>query len=223
MARIRQLVALDIIIFILISVFVVAAIFNYYDRPGITFSYSYKFANNGTLIDLNRNTTSEATAIWKIALNFTTLDVISAQTAINVSAIARVLDDNPHEGVQIIFPTALPISNPQYNDGHAAPATIDLQKSTTDAKLFTGSTELTYRDEGDKCVFVREIALIVQEEFPLCPEGAQPVIHISSADSKFQFETNKVTISLAYLAAGLTFVAFRQMISGFGKRWAVSS
>jgi hypothetical protein len=60
---------------IVLTIFLIFGCIFYYDRPEKTIPFSYAYGVNGTLLDLNTNTTSvDVPTLWKIALNFTTKD-----------------------------------------------------------------------------------------------------------------------------------------------------
>lgn len=184
--------------------FVSVGLYEYFiHRDEINYNATTDFKNIVKFYDQN-GTLVSANSTWDVASNWTSKDVLSAQTWIDISIIARPTDDLPHnQEVAMYFPSAH-TEKPEYQNGHLVNAQAPLKETFPNSRNYTGFVKIRYQSEGDKCMILVEPSLDAKDRYPNCPSNFEPVIHISAADSKFQYETNKVNTFIIWLGVGFS-------------------
>lgn len=159
---------------------------------------------------------------WSISYNFTA-SVISAQNNLNVTIIAMptkdYLDRYPEKfkdvsnlSILVHLPEAMP-DTPQFEDGHML-AEIVTVKYDDKRKLFEGKTRIKYLSDGYKYASITENEQIIATLKKY--DGQDPLIYISSADSKFQYDNNKTILTLTLVFLALTVFALRSFVESVG-------
>lgn len=159
---------------------------------------------------------------WSISYNFTA-SVISAQNNINVTIIAiptqeyhdrypEKFKDVSNLSILVHLPEAMP-DTPQFEDGHMLAEVVTV-KYDDKHKLFEGKTRIKYLSEGYKCASITENEQIIAT-YKKC-EGQDPLIYVSSADSKFQYDNNKNILALTLVFLALTIFALRSFVESVG-------
>jgi hypothetical protein len=104
-------------------------------------------------------------------------------------------------------------SQPTYNKyGGENISQIDLHKEADGT--YRGGDTIIFDYEGDKCFTAAPQPPPTVKG--LCHEGQEPIIHISSADSLFQLQTQHVTIALTWAFGAFTVILIREFVMGFG-------
>ncbi len=191
---------------------------------------AYYFLYNEKIVDNHSITLTQHGQVWDVRVNFTSYSVFSAQTELTVDVIATPDDNKFHPDVSILFLTAVdPV--PQYFMGSVqnveVPLTFDSEKG-----WYKGTGNIMFTSEGPKCVRLSAKSLKTNDnssspydnatairypgQCPFINEKSQiefdPIIHISSADAKYQYQTNKATIALALVAAGIASLSLRTFL-----------
>ncbi len=184
--------------------FIGIGIWDYYvHRDSIVYSATTDLSNRVSDRDMSGQIVN-LTSTWDIASNWTSSDVFSAQTWLTVDIIAKPTDNLVHNRVVTMFFPGAITEKLEYQDGHLISAQTPLTETLTGSRTYTGEIRIKYQSEGDKCFILVEPAEKMPTRFPGCPANFEPVIHISSADSKFQYETNKVNTFILWLGVGFS-------------------
>jgi hypothetical protein len=176
----------------------------YYDRESNSDIQYFTVFSNET--GLNKR--------WDVMLEYRTDDVFAARTVLNVTAVANSWEIPYYANAWIYFPNSIN-DPPQYQDANRLPAHIRLNFTGIDKFghfQFKGNTTLVYPTGGEKVIEFWEKN---QEVVFIDGVHERKVIDISSEDSKYQYETNKATLALAWVVIGLTIVIFRGFIKDF--------
>jgi hypothetical protein len=94
--------------------------------------------------------------------------------------------------------------NPEYANGHMVTAKFSLEKVPNRNLWKNDTATIIYHSEGAKCAIISELDAPGERRYPLCPDNFDPVIHVSTADSKYEFENNKTNMFVIWLGIGFT-------------------
>ncbi len=173
---------------------------------------------------------------WVIAYNFTTQDVFSALNPITVDVIVHVyptyFKSYPNETfanfpriVYVYFPAAIPITvtypltgpvtvtqarYSQYGEILGAPMELVKRPDNT----WRNSTKIMYAQEGQTCAFLN-----VEQLYSVSCVGSAPLLTISSVAALYQFQANRLTLSLTWLVFAFTVILCRDFYPEFARNF----
>ena len=209
----KKIRLLDITLIIAVIVCLIIALYNYSG-----YSYSYYTDSITTVGDY-----APQKPWMDFNINFTST-VFAAQNDIQVSIIAtfdpEFQQQNPNNvtnaGSKFYFymQGAVP-STRQYDKFGGEITSVIILNQQTDRSYRNASQTIRYEYEGDKC-FTGGFSPI-QNVLSLCDlTTQQPLIHISSADSLFQLQTQHVTLALTWAFGAFTVISIRDFAIGVG-------
>jgi hypothetical protein len=209
----KRIRVLDIALMILVIGCLIVSVYSYYSYTEYTESITQQATvNDVPVLDININFTST---------------VFAAQNDIQVSVIVyfdpqfqatnpSVVASAPSE-YYVYFQGSSPKNPVYYRFGEEKMSPIILHRQT-DGTYRNSTQTIRYESEGDKCFTASWERISFYPKY--CSQDQQPIIHISSADSLFQLQTQHVTLALTWAALAFTVILVRDFIIGVGTNWS---